>query len=511
MDELAKLILSLTNSEKRYFKLFTDIQSGEKGYIKLFDAIRKLEDYDEEKIREMLKGEEFLKRLPAVKSYLHSQLMKSLRVLYSGNTIHSQLREMLEDVGILYEKRLYKQCAKILNKARDLAKENEAMWAILELNTWQEKVNGELLPIDRFEKMLEETAQDDLKVTEIQENAIRYRHLYNRIKLINRRIKEARSAEEMKQFQVIINDPLLGNIDNALSFEAKQYFYHIHLIYNHAKGDNVACYNISDAQMRLIESFPGKINETPKIYVTALNNVLMCQVLLHNYDNFDSTLHKLRTFPAKSMDMEVHRFVNSSIFEMVMYLDRGEFRESSALRNEITEGIQKYHDKINVIEEITLLYNLFYSYFGTEEYSSALSIINRLLNEYSKELRYDIQSAVRILNLILHYELGNTSLLEYNAVSTYRFLYKSKRLYKLENIVLNFIRKKMPGIYNEKQQKEAFIELREEVKQIATHPYESKAFEYFDYISWLDSKIDKIPFEKVVQEKFLTRKPKKEA
>jgi hypothetical protein len=507
VDELAKLILSLTNSEKRYFKLFSDIQSGEKGYIKLFDAIRKLEDYDEEKIREMLAGEEFLKRLPAVKSYLHNQLLKSLRVLYSGNTINSQLREMLEDAAILYEKRLHKQCAKILNKAKDLATQNEVMWAILEINAWMEKVNAELLPIERFEKMLATTESEDLNTAKIQENAIRYRQLYNKIKLINRRIKEARSAEEMKQFQVILNDPLLGNIDNALSFEAKQYFYHIHLIYNHAKGDNVACYNISDAQMRLIESFPAKINETPKIYVTALNNVLMCQVLLHNYDNFDSTLHKLRTFPARSMDVEVNRFVNSSIFEMVMHLDRGDFEASVPLRSEITEGLQKYHDKINVIEEITLLYNLFYSYFGTEEYSSALSIINKLLNEYSKELRYDIQSAVRILNLILHYELGNTSLLEYNAVSTYRFLYKSKRLYKLENIVLNFIRKKMPAIYNEKQQKEAFIELRDEVSLIASHPYESKAFEYFDYISWLDSKIEKIPFGKVVQEKFRKKKP----
>jgi hypothetical protein len=508
MDELAKLIMSLTNSEKRYFKLFTDIQSGEKGYIKLFDAIRKLEDYDEEKIREMLKGEEFLKRLPAVKSYLHTQLLKSLRVLYSGNTINSQLREMLEDVGILYEKRLYKQCGKILNKARELAKANELMWALLEINSWQEKVNSELLPIDRFEKMLEQTEEEDLEMAEVQKNAIRLRHLYNKIKLINRRIKEARSPEELKQFQTILNDPLLSHIDKALSFEAKQYFYHIHLIYNHAKGDSNACYKIADAQMRLIESFPGKINETPKIYVTALNNVLMCQVMLHNYDNFDSTLHKLRTFPARSMDMEVHRFVNSSIFEMVMYLDRGEFRESAALRTEIMEGISKYHDKINVIEEITLLYNLFYSYFGTDDFSSALGIINKLLNEYSKELRYDIQSAVRILNLVLHYELGNTSLLEYNAVSTYRFLYKSKRLYKLENIVLHFIRKKMPAIYNERQQKEAFIELREEVRQIVDHPYESKALEYFDYISWLDSKIDKKPFEKVVQEKFLKKASK---
>ena len=121
---------------------------------------------------------------------------------------------------------------------------------------------------------------------------------------------------------------------------------------------------------------------------------------------------------------------------------------------------------------------------------------------------YDIQSAVRILNLILHYELGNSSLLEYNAISAYRFLYKSKRLYKLENIVLNFIRKKMHHIYTPKDEIEAFIELRKEFIELSEDPYEKKAFEYFDYISWLDSRIEKKSFEEIVKNKFLLKNKK---
>jgi hypothetical protein len=505
MDELAKLILSLTKSEKRYFKMFADLQSGEKGYIKLFEVIEKLGEYDEKKIRQQLKGEELLKRLPAVKNYLQQQIMKSLRVRYAGTTIESVLREMLEDVGILYEKRLYKQCAKVLEKAREIASANELLLPRLEINTWLEKIQIELLPLDKFEKLLEETRIEEIKTVEAQKNAIEFRHLYNQIILINRKIKEARTEEELQQFQSIINHPLLSSIDKALSFEAKQHFYHIHLIYNHAKGDSKEGFNIAEAQMRMIESYPDKINEKPKIYLTALNNVLLSQIHLHNYKDFDKTLNKLRTFPVKSVNVEVGRFVSSYIFEMVMYLDSGEFSKSAVIRDAITEGLQKYKEQINVIEEITLMYNLFYSYFGTAEYSKALGIVNKLLNEYQKELRYDIQSAVRILNLILHFELGNTVLLEYNAISTYRFLYKSKRLYKLENIVLNYIRKKMPKIYTSRDQIEAFKELREEFLQIASHPFESKAFEYFDYISWLDSKIEKIPFEDVVKRKFLEK------
>jgi hypothetical protein len=482
--------------------MFTALQGGEKGYIKLFDAVEKMGDYDEKKIRKMFEGEDFLRRLPAVKNYLQGQILKSLRVINAGNTVDSQLREMMEDVSVLYDKRLYKQCAKVLDRAKELAKANELTLPQLEINVWQEKVLLELLPIEKFERMLEGSLDEEMATVDAQKNAILYRHLYNKMVLINRKIKEARNQEELEQFRSIIKHPLLGSISKAISFEAKQYFYHIHLIYNHAKGDNAACFALASQQMKLIEQYPHKIRETPKLYLSALYNVLLCQIHLHKYDHFNDTLDKLRSFPVKSTNIEVSRFVNSYIFEMVMYLDSGEFDKSVSIREPVMEGLQKYHDKINSIEEITLLYNLFYSYFGTAEFTKALGIINKLLNEYQKELRYDIQSAVRILNLILHFELGNTRLLEYNAISTYRFLYKSKRLYKMENIVLQFIRKKMPRIHTAKQQLQAFIELRQDFMEIANDEYESKAFEYFDYISWLDSKIERKSFAEIVKQKF---------
>ena len=501
MDELVKLITSLTKSEKRYFKMFSSIQSGEKSYLKLFEAVEKLEEYDEEKIKRMFAEEEFIKRLPAVKNYLYGQILKSLRIIYSGETVDSQLKEMAEEVAILYEKRLYKQCAKILDRAIDLASKNELILPLIELNSWKEKVMMEVLSLDKFEKILSASFEEENHLLMLQKNVTEFRNLYNSIVMINKKIKEARTEEELEQFKFILDHPLVQTIDNAKSFEAKHYFYLIHLIYNHAKGDNEACLEIAEKQLALLEAFPDKIKEKPKMYISALNNVLLCQIHLHNYINFEETIAKLRSFPVKSINLEVNRFVNSSIFEMVMYLDSGEFHKSIGLRESIISGLSKYKDKINAIEEITLLYNLFYSYFGTGEYQKALGIINRLLNEYQKELRYDIQCAVRILNLILHYELRSPMLLEYNAVSAYRFLYKSKRLYKLENIVLNFIRKKMPDIFTSKDEIAAFIELRKEVTDLSEHPYEKKAFEYFDYISWLDSKIESVPLEIIVKRK----------
>jgi hypothetical protein len=505
MDELTRLIKSLSKTEKRYFKMFASLHKSDKDYIKLFEAVEKAGEYNEEKIKKILHGEDFLNRLSAVKNYLYAQILKGLRMYYAGSTIDSELKELCEEISILYERRLFKQCIRLLDKAKQLAVENEQTLQLIELNLLEEKVLIEMLTPDKFEKTLDKSLENDLALIGKQRITVEYRNLYNRIVIINKRIKEARTEQELKQFQEIIENPLLSSFDKASTFDAKNYYYLIHLNYNHAKGDNEACLQLAQKQLDLLESYPQKISEKPKMYIAALNNVLLSQIHLHSYNNFDRTLTKLRNIPLKTTNLEANRFVSSYIFEMVMYLDTGEFSKSVAVRENILEGLEKYHDKINAIEEITLLYNVFYSYFGTGEYLKALGIINRLLNEYQKELRYDIQSAVRILNLILHYELGNSRLLEYNAVSAYRFLYKSKRLYKLENIVLNFIRKKMHHIYTAKDEVEAFVELRKEFLELIDDPYEKKAFEYFDYISWFDSRIEKRSFEEIVKEKFLKK------
>lgn len=506
MDELARLVKALSKSEKRYFKMFSSIQAGEKGYLKLFDAIEKLGDYDDEAIRKMFAGEDFIKRLPAVKNYLYAQILRSLRVLHAGETVDSQIKGMIEEVSVLYDKRLYRQCMKILDRAEDLANKNELVLHQIEINVWREKVSFDSLSPDVLEKKLVDLSERETQLISLQKNSLQFRNLYHQILILNKKLKEARNDEELAQFQDIISHPLMLSVHNALSFEARLHYYQAHIIYNLAKGDNEKCLETAEELLKLLESYPDKIRERPKMYISALHNVLMGKIQLHNYEGFEATLHKLKEVPVKSLSGEVNRFVSACIFEMVSYLDPGRFSDSLPLREEIEAGMKKYADKINAIEEITLLYNLFYSYFGTGEFSKALTIINKLLNEYQRELRYDVQSAVRILNLILHYELKNTMLLEYNAVSTYRFLYKSKRLYKLESIILNFIKKKMPDIYTARDEHDAFVELRKEFVAIAEDPYEKKAFEYFDYISWLDSKIEQKSFEQVVQEKFAARR-----
>ena len=106
------------------------------------------------------------------------------------------------------------------------------------------------------------------------------------------------------------------------------------------------------------------------------------------------------------------------------------------------------------------------------------------------------------MSLLVHYEMGKFDLLEYSVVSTYRYLLKRNRLYKVENIILDYIRKKAPLIDSEKKQLEAFIDLKDAlITATKNDPFENRALEYFDLIAWLESKITGKKFSEIIKER----------
>ena len=91
--------------------------------------------------------------------------------------------------------------------------------------------------------------------------------------------------------------------------------------------------------------------------------------------------------------------------------------------------------------------------------SKALPWINRLLNQPKSELRIDLQCYARILNLIIHFDLGNFDVVEYKVNSAHRFIFKRDRMYRFERRVLKFL-KHAAGIYDQDLILEAFQKLK---------------------------------------------------
>ena len=126
--------------------------------------------------------------------------------------------------------------------------------------------------------------------------------------------------------------------------------------------------------------------------------------------------------------------------------------------------------------------------------------LNTVLNDPHRDKRDDIYAFAKILNLMVHFELGNIDLLEYITNSTYRFLKKRKKLYKIETYFMQLL-KKMMNTALEHELKEAYKEFLFNLSRIRNDEYERGAYVYFDFTSWAESKIENKSFREVLERK----------
>src|SRR5690348_13976767 len=140
-DALFQLVHSLQKSEKRNFKLYVKRNSSNNDLkvVQLFDAIDKMSVYDENIL--MAKTSSIKKQqLPNIKAHLYRQILSSLRLLESSQNIDIQLHEQLDFAKILYNKGLYHQSLRILEKIKETARLSNQINFVFEVLILEKKI-----------------------------------------------------------------------------------------------------------------------------------------------------------------------------------------------------------------------------------------------------------------------------------------------------------------------------------------------------------------------------------
>ncbi|MDZ4713319.1 MAG: hypothetical protein SGI89_13485 [bacterium] len=502
-DDLFQLIKSLDPSEKRYFKVFATMHikgADNNKYVSLFDAIDSQTEYDETLIRKKFPKEKFLNQLHVAKNYLYNTILKSLRLYHADKSKLNELIDILRDVQILYDKSLFRQCRKLLDKAKKIAYTYEKHSQILAVLDWEKILARTNSYADIDEKGLIEFYNEHSDTTEKMNNINEYWKLTMKAFLLRKKQGEIRDKTELKKFNEIINHPLLKSEDKAQTFLAKNFYFNIKGLYYLTNKDYknllIHCLKL----VGLHEANPLLMKEDN--YIASLYNLLLVQIELKKYDDALATIKKLRGLKTKSPTMQARIFVTSYDTELNLYLRTGEFEKGILLIEDIKEGLKKFNEKINKESEVLFSYNIAYLYFGIGEYTNSLKWINEIINDKELNIREDIQCFARILNLLVHYQLENYDLIEYIMKSTRRYLSNKNKLNKFELITLIYIRKLINA---KKPDDKTFIfrEWRKELNSISDDILEIKAFEYFDFYSWIECNTTKKTFTEIIKERKL--------
>ncbi len=496
-NDLFELIHSLTRQEKRYFKLYASrhIIGKQNNYVQLFDAIDQQDTYDEDAIRQQFAGAAFLRQLHVAKNYLQNLILTSLRNFHESRS-GDPFRLALRNAQLLFDKGLYKQSEKALKKARQHATEEENFLQLLEAYRWEHQIAHSSNDYSWLEHYAQEGIQQEFDLLERHRNFLEFQVLNDRVFLPYWQKGAVRSEAEKQDLQQLFKRPLFQSAENARSFYAKYFYHNARFSFHLFLGEFAASYQHIRALVEMLakQKLKGKLI---RYYSSALINQYIVQRALGKYGEIPDTLEQLKNVPTSSKEQERRLFVRRFNLEMDFYLHTGRFAEGLERIKPSLEAFEKYQSEVNHQQRLGLFYNLAYLYFGAEDFETALDWVNTLLSDPELKSRQDFNSFGRILNLIIHYELGNDQLLESIVKSTYRFLSSRQRLFKVESVMLKLMRR-YPKWISRLDKEEGFRKLIEELHILQQDEFEKKAFEYFNFIAWMQSKIDQQSFAEAV-------------
>lgn len=501
-NELYKLIKSLTKSEKRFFKLSSALQSGEKNYLKIFDFIEKQGAYKEEDLKEFFQNETFVKHLPSEKNHLYRLILKSLRVYYSEQSASSILKQELKNVEILYNKALYKECEKFVQRAKSLAIEHEEFYYWYELISWEKKLLEAAYEDGEFSRNLDDIITEEEEVIAKLRNLAEYQVIYSKINLIFRAGGFTRNEEERKIVDDIADYHLIKGKNTALSTRASSMCYYIKGLCAATNRNYEDSFQFFNRTKDILDNNPLIKEDLGQRYILTLSHLLRCYIDNKQFKEAANIIHEIRSLEGKkgfnSMDLSLRIFTISYNGEFALNHATGNFEASAKLADEVRSRLRDLDDKVSKEQNILFSYNQAYTYFGIGDYKKALSTLNEVLNDNEQRLRQDIYSFARIFNLIIHLELENYDFLEYVIKSTNRYLSKHDRDYEIENVVIKHLRKLAKSM-NITQRNEILSKMKIEVTELMKDQQERVILDYFHLPAWIDSKLDKIDFSKSIK------------
>jgi hypothetical protein len=506
-DALFQLIKSLEKSEKRNFKLYItrNSASGDLKSIQLFDALDKMEEYDEVQLLSRNKGIR-KQQLSNAKAYLHREILTSLRLIRQEDNIDIQLHEQLDYARILYNKGLYLQSLKTLDKIKENARAHNQVTFLLQVLFFEKTI--ESLHITR--SMQDRADQLAAEVDQVNEQLRLISQFSNlALQLYSWYIRNGVARNEKDE--IAVQEFFEKNLPVDLTgqgFYEKLYQYQGFCWYAFIRQDFLLYYRYAQKWVDLFEKEPFMMTIETAQYIKGMHNLLGAHFDLLNDQKFRETLKQFEEFSESeivrnSVNNRIQTFVYLYISKLNQHFIDGTFTEGLTLVPYIEEKLNEYYIYLDRHRILVFYYKIACLYFGSGDYGKTIDFLNKIIN-WKVDLRTDLQCYSRLLHLIAHYELGNFDLLEYLIKSVYRFMAKMENLSRVEEEIFRFLRKSFN--LSAGQVKPELGKLLEELKKYEKNRFETRAFVYLDIISWLESKIRNVPVQDVIREKYLNGK-----
>ena len=497
-ESLIHLINNLTKQEKKEFSLYIS-NKPEKDYIFLFRLIddKKISDPEELKMS-------FLAAKPAssfntVVIYLFDLLIDILTRLRTEQDSYYLLFNELLHARVLYEKSMYQECFQVLKKVKEKAVYYENHFALL---VAQRLELNYLLTLD-FEDMDEQKLlnkqykmNNTLKsIRQLNEQSSLYELL--KYRMINK--WASRSLEETQKLDDLVTSEISivasAGVEN---FEIKKNHQLFQANYFITVGDYKAAFNSFVELNKLFEENSHLWNNPPVYYLMTVEGMLESLRIMHNYEGMNYFIEKLTKLSSPSSSFQLNVTYVIFIYRLFSFIDAGDFDKAGMW---IAEHQASLIDKMLLLKEqqqaeMSLYIALIH--LGNGEYRKARKRLSATIGRghlYSLPLF----RTIRIVNVMIHYELGDVDYIQSEIRSIKREMSKNKGYnLKVESFLLKFLNYSFADT-NRKKRAQIWESMAEEVHALYADKYETQILRKFDFVAWVEAKIFEVPLSDILK------------
>ena len=506
-DTLFQLIKSLEKSEKRNFKLFVkrNISGGDLKFIQLFDALDGMKEYDE---AALLKKNKSIRKqqLSNIKAHLYKQILASLRIIRDENNIDIQLHEQMDHARILYNKGLYLQSLKLLDKMKEMARAHQQLTYLQQVLFFEKKIEALFITRsmrNRADQLTNESEDVNEKLTVVNKLSNLSLQLYSWY-IQHGHARNKKDFDELKEyFEKYLPEGIKKD-----SFYEKLYLYQSYCWYAFIRQDFLMYYRYSQKWIDLFEEQPVMKEVETGHYIKGVHTLLNAFFDLRYFERFETVLKKFEQFAKTDIanrhdNFRTHTSIYINSAKINQHLMKGSFADGLKLVPSIEKNLEEYSLFVDQHRILVFNYKIATLYFGAGKYGIAIDYLQKIING-AGDLRIDLQCYARLLHLMAHYELGNDQIIESLIKSVYRYMAKMKNLTVVEEEMFRFLRQSFN--VSPKKIKPELEKFLDKIKHLERNRFETRSFAYLDIISWVESKVYNKPMGEIIFEKYLNRK-----
>lgn len=497
-ESLIHLINNLTKQEKKEFSLYIS-NKPEKDYIFLFRLIDDKKVSDPEELKMSFLAAKPTSSFNTVVIYLFDLLIDILTRLRTEQDSYYLLFNELLHARVLYEKSMYQECFQVLKKVKEKAVYYENHFALL---VAQRLELNYLLTLD-FEDMDEQKLlnkqykmNNTLKsIRQLNEQSSLYELL--KYRMINR--GASRSLEETQKLDDLVTSEISivasAGVEN---FEIKKNHQLFQANYFITVGDYKAAFNSFVELNKLFEENSHLWNNPPVYYLMTVEGMLESLRIMHNYEGMNYFIEKLAKLSSPSSSFQLNVMYVIFIYRLFSFIDAGDFDKAGIW---IAEHQASLIDKMLLLKEqqqaeMSLYIALIH--LGNGEYRKARKRLSATIGRghlYSLPLF----RTIRIVNVMIHYELGDVDYIQSEIRSIKREMSKNKGYnLKVESFLLKFLNYSFADT-NRKKRAEIWESMAEEVHALYADKYETQILRKFDFVAWVEAKIFEVPLSDILK------------